>query len=69
MKAPEWLAPLVTFLIAAYIMLSLAGSMLRIDMIDLENDGNERCYKTYPIDYVLYTKLFCEAGESNGSST
>ncbi len=51
--------------IAVWAALSFTGSFIKqIDKEDFlrEPKGNN-CGQTYPIDYILYTNLFCEIGD------
>lgn len=34
----------------------ILGSFFKV----LPTDGENSCGKTYPIDYIIYTNLFCE---------
>ncbi len=40
------------FIIVIYLILTIFNSFVKIDL--------NNCNKTYPIDYIVYSKLFCE---------
>lgn len=44
-------------LVICWLVLSSMGSAFKA------SPGSDTCDKTYPIDYILYTNLFCEIKE------
>lgn len=43
-----------------YLVAMIAGSTIRSGDSGYPLYENEACQKDYPVDYVIYTKLFCE---------
>ncbi len=42
----------ITFMITAWFIISVLFSFIQID--------RKACNKTYPINYIFYSRLFCE---------
>ena len=54
----------IAICLAIWVIASFTGSFIKqLDKRDyLGQAKGNNCGKTYPIDYILYTNLFCEAG-------
>jgi len=52
LSLPPEVRSFLLFLLGLYVWMMIFGSLMRRD-----------CDKRYVVDYVIFTKLFCEVGE------
>lgn len=47
-------------IVTVYLACMIFGSIARVDSVDYYGNVNDKCSNVYLIDYILYTKWFCE---------
>lgn len=56
----DWVGFICALMLFFYLVAMIVGSTIRSGDSGYPLYENEACQKNYPVDYVIYTKLFCE---------